>query len=72
MTHGRFDNPVIVVLTCVKDFFQKTRPERTVKTTNRIYGRRVIVTDANYGLGFALAVKMAQSGGHVMMACRKQ
>lgn len=39
---------------------------------DRADGKICLITGANSGLGFALAVDMAKRGAHVIMACRRQ
>lgn len=72
MAHGRFDNPIIAALAGVKDFFRKQDLADQLKDTDRIDGLTCIVTGANSGLGFALAVDLAKRGGKIIMACRRQ
>jgi NAD(P)-dependent dehydrogenase (short-subunit alcohol dehydrogenase family) len=70
MAHGRFDNPVIASLAGVKDFFSKQKLEDQLKDTDRADGKTCVITGANSGLGFALAVEMAKRGAFVIMAGR--
>ena len=72
MAHGRFDNPVIASLAGVKDFFSKQKLEDQLKDTDRADCKTCIITGANSGLGYALAVEMAKRGARVIMACRSQ
>jgi NAD(P)-dependent dehydrogenase (short-subunit alcohol dehydrogenase family) len=72
MAHGRFDNPVIASLAGVKDFFSKQKLEDQLKYTDRADGKTCVITGANSGLGYALAVEMAKRGARVIMACRSQ
>ncbi|MCB2219530.1 MAG: SDR family NAD(P)-dependent oxidoreductase [Bacteroidetes bacterium] len=72
MAHGRFDNPVIASLAGVKDFFSKQKLEDHLKDTDRADGKTCIITGANSGLGYAMAVEMAKRGARVIMACRSQ
>lgn len=72
MAHGRFDNPVVAALAGVKDFFRKQDLADQLKDTDRIEGKRCLVTGANSGLGYALAVELAKRGGDVIMANRRQ
>ncbi len=71
MSHGRFDNPVIAALAGVKDFFRKQDLADKLKDTDRIDGKTCLVTGANSGLGYALAVDFANRGGEVLMAQRR-
>jgi len=70
MAHGRFNNPVVAALAGVKDFFSKQKLEDQLKETDRADGQTCLVTGANSGLGFALAVEMAKRGAFVIMAGR--
>jgi NAD(P)-dependent dehydrogenase (short-subunit alcohol dehydrogenase family) len=72
MAHGRFDNPVVAALAGVKDFFSKQKLEDRLSDDVKADGRTCIITGANSGLGFGLAVEMARRGAHVVMACRSQ
>ena len=72
MAHGRFDNPVVAALAGVKDFFSKQKLEEQLKETDRADGKTCIITGANSGLGFGIAVEMAKRGARVIMACRSQ
>lgn len=70
MSHGRFDNPVIAALAGVKDFFSKQELEDRLTDKDRFDGKTCIVTGANSGLGFGVAVEMANRGAKVIMAGR--
>jgi len=72
MAHGRFDNPIIAALAGVKDFFRKQDLADKLSDSDRIVGKSCLVTGANSGLGYALAVDLAKRGGTVMMANRRQ
>lgn len=72
MSHGRFDNPVVATMTGILDLFRKQKLSERLTDEDRIDGKTCIVTGANSGLGFALAVDLAKRGGKVIMACRSQ
>jgi NAD(P)-dependent dehydrogenase (short-subunit alcohol dehydrogenase family) len=72
MAHGRFDNPIVAALAGVKDFFRKQDLADKLKDSDRIDGKTCLVTGANSGLGYALAVQLAQRGGQVILAQRRQ
>jgi len=72
MAEGRFDNPIVAALAGVGDFFRKQELSNRLNDTDRIDGKTCLVTGANSGLGFALAVDLARRGGRVIMACRRQ
>lgn len=71
MSHGRFDNPVVAAMAGLKDFFSKQELADKLTENDRFDGKTCLVTGANSGLGFALAVEMARRGGHVIMTCRR-
>jgi NAD(P)-dependent dehydrogenase (short-subunit alcohol dehydrogenase family) len=72
MAHGRFENPVVAALAGVKDFFSKQKLEDEFTDSVRADGKTCLITGANTGLGFGIAVEMAKRGAHVIMACRSQ
>lgn len=72
MSHGRFDNPVVASLAGFWDRFRKQELESHFTENDRFDGKNVLVTGANSGLGFAVAVEIARRGGRVIMACRRQ
>lgn len=72
MAHGRFDNPIVAALAGFKDLFRKQPLQYALKDSDRINGKTCLVTGANSGLGYALAVQLASRGGQVIMAQRRQ
>jgi NAD(P)-dependent dehydrogenase (short-subunit alcohol dehydrogenase family) len=72
MAEGRFKNPVIASLAGVKDFFSRQKLESRYSELNRADGLTVLITGANSGLGFALAVDFARRGARVIMAGRSR
>ena len=72
MAHGRFDNPVVAALAGVKDFFSKQKLEDQLTDNDRADDKTCLITGANSGLGFGIAVDMARRGARVIMACRRQ
>ena len=72
MSHGRFDNPVIATMTGFWDLFRKQELAQRLTDNDRFDGKNILVTGANSGLGFGIAVEIARRGGHVIMACRRQ
>jgi len=69
-THGRFDTPLQATLTGIKDLFGRQALESQLTDDLRIDGRTCLVTGASSGLGFAIAVQLAQRGGRVIMVSR--
>jgi NAD(P)-dependent dehydrogenase (short-subunit alcohol dehydrogenase family) len=72
MAEGRFDNPVVAALNGFFDLFRKQELQDRFTENDRIDGRTCLVTGANSGLGFALAVELARRGAYVIMGCRRQ
>jgi NAD(P)-dependent dehydrogenase (short-subunit alcohol dehydrogenase family) len=72
MAHGRFDNPIVAALAGFKDFFSKQSLAEKLKEEDRIDHKTCLVTGANSGLGYALAVDLAKRGGNVLMAQRRE
>lgn len=72
MSQGRFDNPVVAAMAGFKDIFRKQKLAEKLTDNDRFDGKTCLVTGANSGLGFAVAVEMARRGGEVIMACRRE
>jgi NAD(P)-dependent dehydrogenase (short-subunit alcohol dehydrogenase family) len=70
MAEGRFDNPVVAALAGVKDFFSKQPLADRLKPGDSFDGKTVLITGANSGLGFGMAVEAARRGARVIMAGR--
>lgn len=71
MSHGRFNNPVVAALAGFKDLFRKQDFADRLKEDDRFDGKTCLVTGANSGLGFALAVEMAKRGANVICTTRR-
>jgi NAD(P)-dependent dehydrogenase (short-subunit alcohol dehydrogenase family) len=72
MSHGRFDNPVVAALAGFWDLFRKQDLSDKLTDKDRFDGKTLMVTGANSGLGFAVAVEAAKRGAHVIMAGRSK
>jgi len=72
MSHGRFDNPVVAALAGFFDLFRGQARASRLTDKDRFDGKTVLVSGANSGLGYALAVECARRGGAVIMACRRE
>ncbi len=70
--HKKYNNPVSATLTGISDLFRKQVPAGTLKTTDRLDGKTVLVDGSSSGLGFAIAVDCAKRGAKVIMACRSE
>ena len=65
-----YQNPVSATLTGIVNLFKKQEKIGELKESDRVDGRTCLITGANSGLGFALAVELAKRGGRIIMACR--
>jgi NAD(P)-dependent dehydrogenase (short-subunit alcohol dehydrogenase family) len=72
MAEGRFTNPVVASLAGIRDFFARQQLESRFTDRDRADGKTVMITGANSGLGFALAVEFANRGARVIMAGRSK
>lgn len=72
MAEGRFTNPVTATLAGIKDFFAKQELAHRYSDRDRADHLTILITGANSGLGFALAVAFAKRGGKVIMAGRSK
>lgn len=72
MTHGRFKNPLDATLAGIKDIFKPQALAKRLKLEDRLDGKVCLITGANSGLGFAIAVELAKRGAYILMACRSQ
>jgi NAD(P)-dependent dehydrogenase (short-subunit alcohol dehydrogenase family) len=70
MSHGRFDNPVVASLAGFFDRFRRQELAGRFSASDRFDGRCCIITGANSGLGYALALELARRGARVIMANR--
>lgn len=68
--HGRFKNPVEAVLTGVVEYFRRETNIRPLEDSDRLDGKKCLITGANSGIGFAIAVDLAKRGADLIMACR--
>jgi NAD(P)-dependent dehydrogenase (short-subunit alcohol dehydrogenase family) len=66
----RHTNPVSATISGIVDLFRTTNRIPPLPDELRIDGKTCLVTGANSGLGRAVAIQLAERGGHVIMACR--
>lgn len=65
-----YNSPVAAIFTGIGDLFRKTKDELSLEDLPSLAGKRVLITGASSGLGYAAAVDMAKRGAHVIMAQR--
>lgn len=61
---------VSAVVTAIYDRFSNHGLLPPLSRDARVDGKTILITGANSGLGKAIAVQLAQRGGHIIMACR--
>lgn len=67
---SHYKSPVKATITGIRDLFKKHVPAGELKNTDRLDGKRVVITGSSSGLGFATTVDMAKRGAEVVMAVR--
>lgn len=67
---SNYKNPVSATLEGIKAVFTKQQKVGSLSDTDRLDGKTVLVDGASSGLGFAVALQMAQRGARLIMACR--
>jgi len=65
-----YNSPVKAIFTGISDLFKRTENTLTLQDLPTLEGKKVMITGASSGLGFAIAVDLARRGAHVIMAVR--
>jgi NAD(P)-dependent dehydrogenase (short-subunit alcohol dehydrogenase family) len=66
----RYKSPVKAMFAGISDLFKRSGQELNIQALPSMEGKRVLITGASSGLGFATAVEMAGRGAHLIMAVR--
>lgn len=67
---SNYKNPVSATWEGIRAVFAKQIKAGTLRDEERLEGKTVIVDGASSGLGYAVALQLAQRGARVIMACR--
>jgi len=67
---GRYTNPVAAIFTGISELIRRPEHQLSLDDLPPLEGKRVMITGASSGLGFATAVELARRGAHVIMAVR--
>jgi len=66
----RYKSPVAAIFTGISDLFKRPAHELNLNDLPSLEGKKVLITGASSGLGFATAVDLANRGAFVIMAVR--
>jgi len=67
---GGYKNPASATWEGIRAVFAKQDKVGSLKETDRLEGKTVLIDGASSGLGFAVAMQVAAKGARVIMACR--
>jgi NAD(P)-dependent dehydrogenase (short-subunit alcohol dehydrogenase family) len=67
---NRFHNPFEAIFNGISNMTRKREKSGTLLPTDRLDGKRVMITGASSGLGLATAKQLAERGAEVIMAVR--
>lgn len=66
----KYNSPLQATITGVLDLFKKKERIGELSPSDRLDGKKVLITGSSSGLGLAVAKQLAQLGGEIIMAVR--
>lgn len=66
----KYESPVKAIFTGIKDLLRKNEEELSLEGLPALDGKKILLTGASSGLGYATAVELARRGAQVIMAVR--
>ena len=60
----------MAILTGIGDLVRRKGPDLVIRDSDRLDGKKVLISGASSGLGLATAIELARRGAHVIMAVR--
>ena len=69
-TKGKYDSPLAATYKGISDLFKKQERVGVLDPSDRLDGKKVLITGSSSGLGLATAKKLARLGAEVIMAVR--
>lgn len=66
----KYQSPVRAIYTGITDLFKKNERAGILTESDRLDGKRILITGSSSGLGLATAIGLAKRGAEVVMAVR--